>query len=83
MKRYQGNSDTLLVLHSATLGGPTSSAINLLRLLREAGQPIDVFLMDHGGPRTADVAAEGRLLPPDPDLADALTGRQNVKRAGQ
>ena len=83
MKRYQGNSDTLLVLHSATLGGPTSSAINLLRLLREAGRPIDVFLMDHDGPRTADLAAEGNLLPRDPFLADAITGKQNVRSAAQ
>lgn len=83
MKRYQGKSDTLLVLHSAVQGGPTSSAINLLRLFREAGRPLDVFLMDHDGSRTADFAAEGNLLPRDPFLADAITDKQNVRSAAQ
>ena len=83
MKKIKPQSDTLLVLCSASLGGPTSSAINLLYLFRKVGRPIDVFLMDHEDVRTSDISAQGNLLPRIPFLADAITNRKNVKKLAQ
>ena len=72
-----------MVLKAASFGGPTSSLINLLTLFRERGETLDVFLMDHNGRRTADVAAVGNLLPPCAPLMDAITEKRNLKTAPQ
>lgn len=82
-KKQKQGSDTLLVLCTASFGGPTSSAINLLHLFREQGNTLDVFLMDHGGVRTKDIAEEGNLLPKIPMLADAITDKKNIKTLPQ
>ena len=79
MKKIKPQSDTLLVLCAATFGGPTSSAINLLYLFSKENKAFDVFLMDHEGNRTADMAKWGNLLPRIPLLADSITDKKNLK----
>ena len=79
MKQANSKSDTLLVLCSASFGGPTTSALNLLYLFSKQGKAIDIFLMDHGEIRTADFAELGNLLPPIPMLRDAITNKKNLK----
>lgn len=82
-KQKHPSSNTLLVLCSASLGGPTSSAINLLRLFKERGECFDVFLMDHEGSRTIEMAEQGNLIEKIPMLADAITDRKNLKTPAQ
>lgn len=73
----------LFVLRRAGMGGSCASMINLLSLYKEQGITFDVFLMDHTGEWTGEVAKYANLLPEDTALAAAIKPKSGLRGIGQ
>ena len=73
----------LFVLNRASLGGSTSSLVNLLSLYKNQGIVFDVFLMAHDGARTSDIAQYANLLPEDTVLSSCIKSKDRLKGLGQ
>ena len=73
----------LFVLRRAGMGGSCASMINLLSLYQEQGITFDVFLMEHTGEWTKEVAKYANLLPEDTALAAAIKTKSQLHGVGE
>ena len=73
----------LFVLKRAGMGGSCASMINLLSLYKERGIVFDVFLMEHTGVWTKEIARYANLLPEDVALASAIKPKSHIRSIGE
>lgn len=76
----KNNNKTLFVIHSGNFGGPVTSLINMLDLLKNHEFEFDVFLMAHVGDLTRYFLKEFNVLKEDKILASAICKKSDYKR---
>lgn len=70
----------LFVIKNMNLGGPATSLLNMLEMLKEKGYTADLFLMEHTGIFMERAKKAANLLPEDKALATLLCDVGRVKK---
>lgn len=72
----------LFVIKNMSLGGPATSLMNMLSLLKNNGCEIDLFVMEHSGIFMSEAKKIANILPENKLLALCICNAERVKEYG-